>query len=582
MNHGVCWVGVVVLSWLATAQAASLVQVGDAAIQVGSPIEWYITEADAAWLVSDVQRTPQLIITDAQQQQRTYASFVYQQGQRNPDPQGPREFIADGAVELRIRCTPRMVGLHQWILRDPAGQVLAQGEMTAQPSVGPTGPIRHSPYNPRLLAFADGTPFIPIGPNIAWALSERLANMERYFQKLSDNGGTHARVWMASWCGGVEGEQPDVYDLPQAWVTDEILRLARQYHIHLTVVIDNHYDLVHGKRSPYGATYEERARTFLAPTPGDQYLRKIRYVLARWGSDDTVACWELFNEVDMACVVREIAIPWINGATKAFRELDAEKRLLTISWAGSDWQTAYANADIDIVQLRGYVHEWLEVDQELRDQDRDGVGLLLANAAQANAGTRPFWFGEVGYQGLEQHNPGNEADVEGLLLRQQAWAGFMLGGCGPAMAWWWDVYIDHNNLWSVYKGLSIACSFVNWRDPGLVPVTPNLKGHLRVIGWHSSDQALLWPQIRVDTWHLYVVDHYERPVFPQPVGMQVPNFRPNTTYRIRWLHQISGAVNSDTTARTDAFGVLPLTMAADGHDLVVYIQVATPPAGVSP
>jgi hypothetical protein len=545
-------------------------------------LEWELRDAPQEWLVLDTEHTPRLVITDPSGQQWTRSAFVYQDGLRNPLSDGA-EYIPASERHLRIRHTARVIGEHRWALQAPDGSEVASGSFTATAALGHPGPLRVSSANPRLLAYADDTPFIPIGPNIAWALGpDRQANLDRYFTRLAEQGGTHARVWLASWCGQFEGEVADAYDLPQAWLADRIFASARAHGIRLTVVIDNHHDLVYGKRFPYGGDYVSRAKNFLAAEPGEQYLRKLRYLLARWGADDTIAVWELFNEVDMACLVREISIPWIVGASNAFRVVDQDRRLLTVSWAGNDWDVVFDRAQLDMVQLRGYVHEWLGVTEEQRQFDRDGVGLMVASAARANRRDRPFWYGEVGYQGRERENPGNDLDTNGLLMRQQAWAGFLLGGCGSAMNWWWDVYIDESGLWGIYGGLAKAVAAIDWRDPELVPVTPNAEGVLRVIGWRSPSQAMLWPQLRADTWYHHLVEEVPRPTLERPFGMQVPGFHVGQTYTVRWQHQVSGAVVLETTGQADAAGRLSLRMPAGNNDLVVLVVPAAPAQTGSP
>lgn len=562
---------VVLIGILALAcEGVDLVPLGPAEICGGDLVEWELRGVDEALLVTDVQATPRLEITAPDGRTWHRAAFLYREGRRNDQPGDPEYLVISEAV-LRIRHTPRVAGTHAWILRDAAGADLASGRIEVLPPRKAVGPIAISPHNPRLLAYADGTPFIPIGPNLAWSLGpDRLATFDRHFARLAEQGGTHVRLWLCSWCGQFEGLEPDAFDLAQAWLTDRIFALLRQHGLKATVVIDNHHDLAYGKRFPYGAEYVDRARAYLAAEPGEQYRRKLRYLLARWGADDVIAAWELFNEVDMACVVREISIPWIAGATRVFRGLDQDRRLLTVSWAGPDWDVAYETAHVDLVQLRAYVHEWLDVDEALRQRDRDGVGLMLGDAARANGGSHPFFFGESGYQGLERQNPGNDLDREGLLLRQQAWAGFLLGGCGTGMNWWWDVYIDANGLWGIYGGIAQAVAAIDWRDGGLVPLTPNAEGHLRILGWRSPTQALIWPQIRIDTWYHHLVEDLQRPVFPADVDLPIPGFRPGV-YRVRWQHQVSGAVVREAEVEVGADGVADTSMPRDGHDLVVLI-----------
>ena len=56
----------------------------------------------------------------------------------------------------------------------------------------PGAPIQQASFNKRLLASDEQTPFIPVGPNIAWALGkDRLAQFVTYLDKLAVVGGNH-------------------------------------------------------------------------------------------------------------------------------------------------------------------------------------------------------------------------------------------------------------------------------------------------------------------------------------------------------------------------------------------------------
>lgn len=63
--------------------------------------------------------------------------------------------------------------------------------------------IRVSRENSHYLEKADGTPFIPIGPNICWERFETeeakiLQLYEERFRKLSENGGNYTRIWLSA------------------------------------------------------------------------------------------------------------------------------------------------------------------------------------------------------------------------------------------------------------------------------------------------------------------------------------------------------------------------------------------------
>ncbi|MBA2482322.1 MAG: cellulase family glycosylhydrolase [Planctomycetes bacterium] len=521
----------------------------------------------------DVTRTPVLVVTGPDRQVVKRAAFTYQAQVQNPSTDADAsELLPQGEVVLQVRHTPRLVGVHAWSLQDPAGTVLANGEVTAAAASAPVGPVRIARTNPRLLGFSDGSVFIPIGPNISWANGpDRLAGFRRYFDKLAAAGGNHCRVWMSSWCGQVEGYTPDSWRLDHAWLVDGILRAARERSLRVTLVLDNHHDLVHGKAFPYGASTDERQKTFLSDPPPASYERRLRYVLARWGADDTILAWELFNELDMAQPIRERCLPWAAAAASLFKRLDGDQRLHTISWCGDDWHKLMSLPGIDLTQMHGYVLEWADPEGFKKVGTRDGVAMMKDEAENALSVGKPFCFSEIGYQGSNERNEGNDLDQDGLLLRQQAWAAFMLGGYGSGMNWWWDTYIDRRGLWGQYRGLSRTIARLDWRDPDFAPLPPNLGEKVLVIGWHSRTQGLIWPLPRSDTWYAHLIDEQPRRPLQGPVQVNVEGFAPGE-FALHYLDMITGDERFMLTATAGADGTLPILVPAHALDLVVWVE----------
>jgi hypothetical protein len=200
------------------------------------------------------------------------------------------------------------------------------------------------------------------------------------------------------------------------------------------------------------------------------------------------------------------------------------------------------------------------------------VRMLLEPSEVASSLGKPFCFGELGYQGESAGNRGNELDDGGLLLRQQAWAGLLLGGYGSGMNWWWDSYIDGSHLWGQYRGLARTVARLDWRDPALVPLTPNAVGEkLLVMGWSSPRQALVWPQPRSDTWHAALVEKRPRRGLTGPMMVGLAGFEPGA-YDVRWLDMISGDEVRATEATADAEGRLSLLVPAQVIDQVAWVS----------
>lgn len=537
-------------------------------------VAWELRGVPADWLVTDVTRTPVLTITSPNGRAWERQAFLYRDHQ---PPVGDGAPLPAGEPTLHVRHTPRVAGVHQWVLKSPDGQELARGALQVGPprSRRPVGMLQVSQDNPRLLSFRDGTIFIPIGPNVCWTVApDQLGKFARHFANLAKEGGTHVRLWCASWCGQIEGGEPDAYRQEHAWLLDRILDLARAHGLMVTVVLDNHHDMGLGKFFPYGATYQERVKNFLGATPGDQHRRRLRYVLARWGADDTIAAWELFNELDLAQPVREASLRWADATSKLFETLDVDNRLLTISWAGDDWDPLAKLPAIDLGQVHSYVVEWSDKLGIRKAATRDGVGMLLSAAERGMVLGKPYCFSEVGYQGTNEDNKGNDLDTQGLLLRQQAWAGFLLGGYGSGMNWWWDVYVEPKNLWSAYRGISKVLPKVDWRDRELAPLTPNRDSPLRVLGWQSSTQALLWPALRADTWHAHLVEGKGRPQLTRELLTRLAGMKAGATYRLHYLDMLSGEERSRRDVKAGADGTLDVAVPPPNLDVVVWIVTA--------
>jgi hypothetical protein len=194
----------------------------------------------------------------------------------------------------------------------------------------------------------------------------------------------------------------------------------------------------------------------------------------------------------------------------------------------------------DLAQVYSYVLEYSPAEEELKLPGRDGVGLVLAETVRAQTAGRPVLMGEVGYQGTDEHNPGIAADTGGLLLRQQAWAGLLSGGCGPAMPWWWYNHIETNGLWRLWRPLAAAAARIDWRDRELAPLAPGAPP-LRVLGWQSRRQALLWPQLAADTWHAHLAEGCERPHIPSGTRLRLAGLDPGRRFRVVALDQLGGA-----------------------------------------
>ncbi len=551
------WLSALLCAWIISTAACAVELVPQfAEPTVGDLLTWTIKAGPDAWRSTDVTHTPQLKVTDPA------GHHIYR----------PAFAVANG---VWVRHVARMPGRHVWKLLDPAGAAVGEGEFTVGRGSGPVSPIGVNHRNHHFLAWADGTPFVPIGPNVCWIEGDPVAGYELAFAKMAANGCNHTRVWMATWSLGIADSPGKELRFDRALQLDGVLAAARRHGVRVTLVIDNHTDVLSGKPFTFEGSMEERQAAFFRDPPPLEWIRRLRYCLARWSADDALLAIELMNEADLAQPIRERSVPWVTAAAELLQRFDLDHRLHTISWCGGDWERVLATPAIDFIQLHLYVLDFLEESEEIRAPTRDGVGMLLSSAARANNFGRPWLLAESGFQGTNADNPGNDLDQDGLLLRQQLWAGFLLGGSGGAMNWWWDVYLDPHDLWKVYQPFATITARLDLNDSELAPIMPNESGAVRMMGLASGRQALLWPQVREDTWHRLLVAKQPRAGLAINQPIRLSGFVPSRTYSLTPLDPRTAAAGPGETLVADADGRLSFSLPAQTLDVLWHV-VLTP------
>jgi hypothetical protein len=148
-----------------------------------------------------------------------------------------------------------------------------------------------------------------------------------------------------------------------------------------------------------------------------------------------------------------------------------------------------------------------------------------------------------------------------------------MGGYGSGAAWWWDVYIEPKQLWQIYRPLVDVSSRLDWTDPKLRPLAVNADSPLRIIGWHSPEQALIWPELRGDTWWARREQGVERTTTTaKPMAVRLTAMQPDSTYAVTGFDMVDGSVRQFSTLRSDADGRLQMELPRMVADLVLLIQ----------
>jgi hypothetical protein len=195
------------------------------------------------------------------------------------------------------------------------------------------------------------------------------------------------------------------------------------------------------------------------------------------------------------------------------------------------------------------VHRYLPPMHDLQGNDHDLLATMVSDSIPLLDDEHPFIFAEVGHHGADEaNNPGNKLDTYGLVLAHAAWNGFLLGGAGHGMNWWWDSWIDRNDLWHLYRPMVDITSKLDWRDPKLKPMHVPLNGDLRVIGWQSPRQAIIWPQAISDNWHQQLITKVPNPLLGKRLAVTMSAMRPQQLFSIKAYDMFSGDVTLSDNA----------------------------------
>jgi len=343
----------------------------------------------------------------------------------------------------------------------------------------------------RGFAYADDTPFLPIGLNLGWSTQRGTAVLDdyaRWFARLAANGGNVARIWMASWAFGIEWDDTPLGDytarLPQAWLLDEVLRLAEQHGVMIMLCFINHGAFSQTTNAEWDANPYNQANGGPLRTPGAfvtdptaraLFARRVRYIGARYAAFPALWCWEWWNEVNWTPIVDTDLAPWLSEMRDVLASVDPYQHAVTSSWANMGATTLWQTAPLDFVQHHTYQNDDLV---RTLNAARIPVKVVLK--------TKPLLVSEVG---LDTGGVNVPSAVEFVHLYNAVWAPIFLGMAGSGLYWWWDTWVDPTNQWGVFAGIRACLRDHDYRT--MRPFTATLA-HAVVLGLKNDATVLVW------------------------------------------------------------------------------------------
>ena len=315
----------------------------------------------------------------------------------------------------------------------------------------PRGNVCIDPQNPRRFAFADGTPYVPFGANLAWAEGPREPFFPAAFAQFAHAGLNWSRIWMCHWGGTnldwlpenlAPSPTPGDLDLGTAVLWDRIVAAAEQHGIYFQMVFQHHGQFSTGANANWHINPWNTANGGFLPSPVAFFSdakareitrRKYRYIVARWGYSSAIMAWELFNEAmwtdarNGTAADNAAIAAWHAEMADYVRSVDVHRHLVTTS---DDYLTEPLYAKMDYYQPRLYASHllpsarWFEPAAAVLD--------------------RPVFYGECG----EDNDP-RQADGPkngGPLTLPLLWSSLMADAAAPAQYWYTTDALRHGLL----------------------------------------------------------------------------------------------------------------------------------------
>ncbi len=368
----------------------------------------------------------------------------------------PDTLSAPGDPQWRVRFAPENTGLHTcyFSLTDQTGSVSTAMDTLM---VIPSQEKGFLSFNDNYLYHSDGSPFIGVGENMCWVANYRYSDFDRWSDSLVANHCNFVRVWFTVYTFQIEWNTSGPVGtytgrLHQAWWLDWFLELMQQKGIKVQLCLNetqafitsgfpswdyNPYSVTQGGPCTYPWEFfiNEDARNF--------YKRRLRYIVARWGAYSSLALWELFNEVNGVEGYdgheNEVGA-WHNEMANYLNEIDNYDRPVSTSYLNNDpFPNVWPYESIDFTQAHSYSN----------DPHQEYVNYRITSHYLSTF-DKPTAMAEINIS----HSPTTniQYDPNGVHIHNSAWGALFSGSFVSALPWYWEHYVDGQNLYYQFAG----------------------------------------------------------------------------------------------------------------------------------
>ncbi len=357
----------------------------------------------------------------------------------------------------------------------------------------PHGFIRRSKQHIQRFIHDDGTPYTPIGFNVAWQ-NKGEPSYSATLRQMADNGVNWTRIWACHWDSknpwwpepkSVRHDRDTLWQ-PALDRWTKIMGEAEKNSVGVQFVLFHHGQVTtevnpnwndHPWNSANPGGWLKSPVEFFTDHEAKRRCKVwVREAVARYGHLQSIFAWELFNEVEWVDAARkakhwDLVTKWHAEMARYIRSIDAYDHLITTSSAVE--QKALWD-EMDIVEPHTYPAS---------------IGAAVS-AMDSSSNHKPMLFGEFGPAGGSVDNAKTDL-VDGI------YAGLLSNHAGAAQYWYWDT-VQKQQLYPIYKrarGIVNASGW--WFHPNAKPVTIKVISQSTTPGELDCTPAIGWGQSEI-------------------------------------------------------------------------------------
>jgi len=280
-------------------------------------------------------------------------------------------------------------------------------------------------------AYDDGTPYWPLGHNLAWA-SGPVEDLPAYLKTMGSEGLNWSRIWANHWDDKnpywpTQAAKPKEGEMSPAVLRkwDAIVAAAETSGVRFQMTMFHHGPWSTRVNSNWGENPWNVKNGGWLKTPSEFFTNPkamalsrawLRYAVARWGHSPSIMAWELFNEVQWCDPHYEggdaVLGRWHDAMADYVRSADPYRHLVATS----------SDLDLPIYGKMDFL------------QPHTYPPSVEAAVAAAPKTAKPLFFGEFGPGQLD----GGRA-TQVAAIRDGIYTALLTGQAGAGQFWTWDL-----------------------------------------------------------------------------------------------------------------------------------------------